>query len=307
VSADLQPSLRRLPRRRVSEEDGQPAVTRETIYFDRSQFRLAGTVAYPLNRSQRIEFDAGVRHTRYRQSVVSTVRSLDTGRLIERDTVHGEQGAPATVGEFSAAFVNDTATFGPAGPIVGGRARLEVAGTAGELSVARLLVDYRRYLMPVKPYTIATRLLHMGHYGRDAGDPRLLPAFLGSRQFVRGYSWSALRCPREEQGECASYENLLGSRLIVGNLELRFPVMGILSRDIRYGLVPLEGFVFADTGLVWSRSPAFTAATSERQWVGSVGAGVRLAAFFPLEISVVRAVSSPAHGWSFDVGFRTGF
>jgi Tol biopolymer transport system component len=89
VSADLQPSLRRLPRRRVSEEDGQPAVTRETIYFDRSQFRLAGTVAYPLNRSQRIEFDAGVRHTRYRQSVVSTVRSLDTGRLIERDTVHG--------------------------------------------------------------------------------------------------------------------------------------------------------------------------------------------------------------------------
>jgi outer membrane protein assembly factor BamA len=93
----------------------------------------------------------------------------------------------------------------------------------------------------------------------------------------------------------------------VGNLELRFPVMGILSRDIRYGLVPLEGFVFADTGLVWSRSPAFTAATSERQWVGSVGAGVRLAAFLPLEISVVRAVSSPAHGWSFDVGFRTGF
>jgi hypothetical protein len=307
VSADLQPSLRRLPRRRVSEEDGQPAVTRETIYFDRSQFRLGGTIAYPLNRSQRIEFDAGVRHTRYRQSVISTVRSLETGRLIERDTVHGEQGAPATVGEFSAAFVNDTATFGPAGPIVGGRSRFEVAGTAGELAVARLLVDYRRYLMPVRPYTIAARVLHMGYYGRDADDPRLLPAFLGSRQFVRGYGWSALRCPRDEQGECGAYEDLLGSRLLAGNVEVRFPVMGILSRDIRYGPVPLEGFLFADTGFVWSRSPVFTAATSERQWVGSVGAGIRLAAFFPLELSVVRAVTRPAAGWSFDMGFRTGF
>lgn len=307
VSADLRPSLRRLPRRRVSEEDGQPAVTRETIYFDRSQFRLGGTVAYPLNQSQRIEFDAGVRHTRYRQSVISTVRSLETGRLIDRETTHGMQGAPATVGEFGAAFVNDTATFGPAGPIVGARSRFEITGTAGELTAARLLVDYRRYLMPVKPYTIAARALHLGYYGRDADDPRLLPAFLGSRQFVRGYGWSALRCPRDENGDCGAYEDLLGSRLLVGNLELRFPVMGILSRDLRYGPVPVEGFLFADTGLVWSRSPIFTAANSDRQWVGSVGAGIRLAAFFPLELSVVRAVTRPAHGWSFDVSFRTGF
>ncbi len=307
LSAELQPSLRRLPRRRVSEEDGQSAVTRETIYFDRSQFSVGGTIAYPLNQSQRIEFDAGVRHTRYRQSVVSTVRSLETGRLLSRNSMTGDQGAPATVGEFSAAFVNDTATFGPAGPIVGGRSRLELAGTAGELTVARLLLDYRRYVMPVKPYTIAARALHMGYYGRDAGDPRLLPAFLGSRQFVRGYGWSALRCPRDEDGECGAYEDLLGSRLLVGNLEVRFPVMGILSRDIRYGAIPLEGFLFADSGLVWSRGPMFTAANSSRQWVGSFGAGVRLAAFLPLELSVVRAVTRPAKGWSFDVSFRTGF
>jgi outer membrane protein assembly factor BamA len=291
----------------VSEEEGQPAVTRETIYFDRSQFRLGGTVAYPLNQAQRIEFDAAVHHTRYRQSVISTVRSLQTGRLLERDTVHGTQGAPATVGEFSATFVNDTATFGPAGPIVGGRSRVEIATTAGELTVARLLVDYRRYLMPVKPYTIAARALHMGYYGRDANDLRLLPAFLGSRQFVRGYAWSALRCPRDENGECGAYEDLLGSRLLVGNVEVRFPVMGVLTRDIRYGPVPLEGFLFTDTGFVWSRSPVFTAATAERQWVGSVGAGIRLAAFLPLELTVVRAVTRPAVGWSFDVGFRTGF
>lgn len=307
LGAELQPSLRRLPRRRVSEEDGQPAVTRETIYFDRSQLRFGGTVAYPLNQSQRIEFDAGLRHTRFRQSVISTVRSLETGRLLSRDAISGEQGSPATVGEFSAAFVHDTAAFGPAGPIVGGRSRVELAGTAGELTVARLLLDYRRYVMPVKPYTIAARVLHLGYYGRDADDPRLLPAFLGSRQFVRGYGWSALRCPRDEDGECGAYEDLLGNRLLVGNVEVRFPIAGILSRDIRYGAIPLEGFLFADSGLAWSRSPIFTAASASRKWVGSFGAGIRLAAFIPLELSVVRAVTQPASGWSFAVSFRTGF
>jgi Tol biopolymer transport system component len=307
VNAELQPSLRRLPRRRVGDEEGEAAVTRETIYFDRSQLRLGGYVAYPLNQAQRIEFDGGVRHTRYQQSLVSTVRSLETGRLLNKASVSGEQGPPATVGEVSAAFVNDTAAFGPSGPILGGRSRFEVSATVGELNVARLLLDYRRYVMPVKPYTIAARLLHTGYYGRDAEDPRLLPAFLGSRQFVRGYGWSALRCPRDVDGDCGAYEDLLGSRLLVGNLEVRFPVLGMLSRDIRYGAIPLEGFLFADTGLVWSRSPIFTAANSSRHLVGSFGAGVRLSAFVPLELAVVRALNRPAPGWSFDISFRSAF
>ena len=93
----------------------------------------------------------------------------------------------------------------------------------------------------------------------------------------------------------------------LGNLEVRFPVMGLRSRDIRYGPAPLEGFVFADSGLVWSRSPVFTAADSDRHLVSSVGAGVRLIAFFPLELSVVRALNRPARGWSFDLSFRPGF
>jgi Tol biopolymer transport system component len=307
VNADLQPSLRRLPRRRIGAEEGVAAVTSETVYFDRSQVSLGGTIAYPFNQAQRIEFDAGARYTQYRQSVVSTVRSLETGKLLERSTVTGTQGAPATVGEFSAAFVTDTAVFGPAGPIVGGRSRFEIAGTAGELNVARLTVDYRRYVMPVKPYTIAARALHTGYYGRDADDPRLLPAFLGSRAFVRGYGWSALHCPRDVEGECAAYEELLGSRVLVGNVEVRFPIAGVLARDIRYGPIPVEGFLFADAGVVWSRGPMFTAARSDRQFVSSFGAGIRLAAFLPLELSVVRAVSRLAEAWSFDMGFRMGF
>lgn len=307
ASAELQPSLRRVPRRRVDEDNGQLAITREMQYFDRSQLRFAGHLAYPLNQAQRFEFDGGVRHTRYGETVVSTVRAFPSGRLLSQNMTSGSMRPSATVGEVSAAFVGDTAVWGPTGPIVGGRYRFEIASSAGELAVTRLLLDHRQYFMPVKPYTIATRILHTGYYGADSEDPRLLPAFLGSRQFVRGYGWSSLRCPIAAEGDCSAFDDLLGTRVLVGNLEVRFPIMGVLSRDIRYGLIPAEGFLFADSGLVWSRSPLFTAANAGRHRVTSVGAGVRVAAFFPLELAVVRALDRPARGWSFDISFKTGF
>lgn len=306
--ADVQPSLRRLPRTRVSQQDGQPAVTKETHYFERTQFRVAGHLAYAMNQVQRLELEAGVRHAAYRRSVSSIVRSLSSGRVLSRHTAEGFGGAPATVGEATAAFVRDTAVFGPTSPILGGRSRLEVTTTFGELSVTRLLLDHRRYYMPVKPYTLAARIVHMGQYGPDADDLRLLPTFLGSRSFLRGYGWSSIRCQRNAEGECGALEELLGSRLLVGNVEVRAPLMGIGSRDLRYGPVPLEGFLFADSGLVWARSSAFTAVSPERRLVSSFGIGVRVNAFgLPLELAAVRAVDAPARGWSFDFSFRPGF
>ena len=96
--------------------------------------------------------------------------------------------------------------------------------------------------------------------------------------------------------------------LLAGNLELRFPLMGVLSQEIRYGPVPLEGFLFSDAGLVWSRSPLQSADASGRSLVGSFGAGVRINALgLPLEFSAVRALRPPAVGWSFDFSLRTGF
>jgi outer membrane protein assembly factor BamA len=164
------------------------------------------------------------------------------------------------------------------------------------------------YLMPVKPYTIAARFVHMGQYGHDANDPRLVPAFLGSRQFVRGYGWSSLRCRPDVGGECGAYDDLLASRLVVGNVEMRVPIMGMPKRELRYGPVPAEAFVFADSGYVWAQSQAFTFAEPSRRLIGSFGVGARLNAFgLPIEIAAVRAVTAPARGWSFDFSFRPGF
>jgi hypothetical protein len=308
LTAEVQPSIRRLPRSRVTEHDGQPALTREMQYFERTQFRAAGQLVYPLNHAQRIEFDAGVRHIDYRLSVHSTARSLETGRILSQTSEEGFGGTPATVAETGVAFVRDTAIFGPTSPILGGRSRFEVTSTFGELSLTRVLLDHRLYLMPVKPYTLAARLVHLGQYGRDAHDPRLVPIFLGSRQFVHGYGWSSLRCRPNVSGECDAYDDLLASRFLVGNLELRVPILGMLRRELRYGAVPAEAFVFADSGYVWAQSPAFTFAAPDRRLITSFGIGARLNAFgLPLEIAAVRALSAPARGWSFDFSFRPGF
>jgi outer membrane protein assembly factor BamA len=206
------------------------------------------------------------------------------------------------------AFVGDTALFGATSPIVGSRYRLEMTSALGNLSVVRVLLDHRRYSMPVKPYTIATRIVHVGQYGGDTGDPRLQPAFLGSRQFVHGYAWSSLRCQPVTEGVCHALDELLGSRLVAGNLEVRFPLMGVLSRELRYGQVPIDGFLFSDAGLVWSRPSLQGSGAPGRSFVSSVGAGLRINAFgFPVELAAVRALRAPARGWSFDFSLRPGF
>jgi Tol biopolymer transport system component len=308
VAAELQPSIRMRPRQRLVERDGQAAVSLESHYFEQMQLRVGGLLAYPLNQAQRVEFGGSVRHSRYRQTVQSAVRSLQTGRVLDRTTITGGGGTPASVAEVSAAFVGDTATFGASGPIVGSRYRFEMASALGHLSFVRVLLDHRRYSMPVKPYTIATRVVHVGQYGRHADDPRLQPAFLGSRQFVHGFGWSSLRCQPAVEGDCNALERLLGNRLVAGNLELRFPLMGVLSREIRYGPVPIDGFLFSDAGIVWSRSSIQASGARGRSLVSSVGAGVRINTFgLPLEFAAVRALSAPASGWSFDFSLRPGF
>lgn len=307
-SAQISPSLRQLPRRDLIDQNGQAAVSRRTYYFEQMHMRADGLVAYPFNQTQRIEFDGGIQRVMYRQTVQESVRALDTAQLLSRSTSTVSGGSPATFGEASAAFVGDSAIYGPTSPILGARYRFEASSAFGDLSFNRVSLDYRHYVMPVKPITLAGRILHVGHYGPDAQDSRVLPAFLGSRQFVHGYGWDSLKCGPVTEGSCDAWEALLGSRLLVANLEVRAPLVGLFTHDLQYGPVPAEVFAFADGGLVWSRPPAFVSSARDRRSVTSAGAGLRLNAFgLPLEIAGVRAFDAPARGWSFGIAFQPGF
>ncbi len=312
--AELEPALRRYRRAETIDHDGEPALLQQADYLQLVQLRAAGLVAYPFSRGLRVEFSGGVRHAASHRDLRSQVSSIATGRVLREDREASSVGTATTVAEAGAALVGDTTVFGPTGPLLGSRYRFEVSPSIGSLAFARVLADYRQYFMPVRPYGVAVRLLHSGRYGRDAGDPRLLPHFLGSRYFVRGHGTSARRCARAGGVGCG--DDLLGSRLVVANLELRMPLVGMLTRRLEYGRLPADMFVFADGGVVWSGGMADfamplgsgTAAPARRTTLSSIGAGLRVnAGGLPFELAVIRALDGPARGWSVDYGFRVGF
>ena len=297
--AELEPGLARFRTSSAIEHNGEPALMRQTEYFQRVQLRTAALVAYPFSRGLRVEMFAGMRHSRYRRDQHVSVSSAATGRVLESGEAATQGGSPTTVAEIGAALVRDTSVFGPTGPLMGSRYRLEIAPAVGQLSYTTVIADLRRYVMPVRPFTVAMRLVHSARYGADGSDPRLLPSYLGSSYFVRGHREDLRYCRPNATRACG--DELIGNRLLVGNLELRFPVWGAFNRQIEYGVVPLDAFVFADGGFVSSSG-------EQRTGISSIGGGIRVnAGGLPLEVGAVRALDGPRPRWQFDLGFRVGF
>jgi hypothetical protein len=289
-------------------ERGIP-VTRETITLEQTHRQLAAVAAYPFSRSRRAEFSAGFHAIGFTRDVNTRLYSTGTGKLMEEGTVRMTAAPSVSLVETGAALVHDTAVHGPAGPVLGGRSRLEVAPTLGELSFVTMTADHRRYHMPVRPLTIAWRVQHVGRYGRGAGDARLLPLVWTLRDLVRGYS------PRDAAADpcahlstpCDTPGEFTARRLLVSNLELRVPILGPMGRLARSSGLPVDALAFADLGAFWSR-PAQAGVASTFRTLRSVGAGVRLnAGGFVFEFDAVRPLDLPAKGWTLAVNFRPGF
>jgi hypothetical protein len=292
--------------RALEVEDGS-VVVRESAREMQFHTRLAGLLSYPFSRSQRVEFSAGIRHIIYEEQLRRREYSVATGRLVGEIDESGRGAEPAGFFEGSMAFVSDRALYGPVGPIAGERWRIEASPAAGELQFTGVLADYRRYVMPVKPYTVATRLMHSARYGRDADDPRLVPLFAGYRHLIRGYDAGAFGgC--DLIGDCDRFDALFGSRLIVGNVELRVPIAGAIARELRYGPIPAEAFAFFDAGIAWTRDdiPAFAGGT--RRLMRSAGAGVRVNAFgMIVEVGAARPFDRARNGWNVVFNLRPSF
>jgi len=296
--AELDPGMARFRTSSAVLHNGEAALLRQTEYFQRVQVRTAALVAYPFSRGLRVEMFAGIRHERYQRDQHLSISSVATGRVLESAEVETYGGAPATVAEVGAALVRDTSVSGPTGPILGSRYRVEIAPAVGQLTYTSVVTDLRRYVMPVRPFTVAMRLVHSARYGADGSDPRLLPSYLGSSYLVRGHHEDLRYCQPDATLTCG--DELMGNRLLVGNIELRVPVMGLLSREIEYGLFPMDAFLFADGGVVSSGE--------RRTGISSIGGGIRVnAGGLPLELGAVRALDGPRPRWQFDLGFRVGF
>jgi hypothetical protein len=295
---------------------GEPALVEQQLLERQTNRDFFGQLSYPFNQVQRIDFAAGFTNISFDRELRTRAFSFATGDQIVDDNVDLPAGRSLNMGVASAALVYDNSFFGATGPILGQRYRLEISPTVGSLSYVSGLVDFRKYFMPVRPFTFATRLLHYGRYGKGGEDPRIQPLFLGYPGLVRGYSYGsfdASECnpPPNAPDSCPVFDQLVGSRMIVGNAELRFPLLGVLGIGSGYyGAFPLEFAVFGDAGLAWdTQNDPSIFGSGSRDPVFSAGAGLRinLLGFAIAEVDLVRPFDRPDKGWVWQFELQPGF
>jgi hypothetical protein len=156
------------------------------------------------------------------------------------------------------ALVHDNSLFGWVGPFAGSRWRFQVSPTFGSWRFTEGLADWRRYFF-ARPFTLAVRGVFYGRYGRDAN---LFPQFLGSPDLIRGYTSGSLinhEClnPTSNTNSgftgCTALDQLIGSKIAVANVELRFPLTrSLVLGFLPVGFPPLEAALFYDVGLAWN-------------------------------------------------------
>jgi hypothetical protein len=276
--------------------------------------RLVTTgVSYPFSRASRVEFGAGFQGIDFANEIRRTV--FDSFGVQVSETEKEELPSPETLlmGIFTAALVYDNTLFGGTGPILGQRYRLEISPRVGDLNYYTPLVDYRRYFMPVRPTTLAFRLLGFGRFGQDAEDIRLSSLYLGYPSLMRGYndgSYSFDECEGgvTDQGltSCPAFDQLFGSRIAVANFEYRIPLLGFFGLIPSAGAPPVETALFFDAGVAWNRAldPTFscasdlTAGVDCREVVTSHGIAMRvnLLGLLLMELDFVHPNNRP-RGW----------
>jgi Tol biopolymer transport system component len=296
----------------LAEVDGQQAFVEQVTRVIQLNSGASAIAQYPFSKVQRAEFSLGARRIGFDAEVETNFFSPITGQLFEQQTTELDRPDAINLGEMTAALVYDSSIFGATSPLVGRRYRFEYSQMAGSLTYGGLLADYRRYFMPVRPFTFAVRGLHYGRYGDGAEDPRLTPLFIGYQGLVRGYdfgSFNANECNSVDLNTCEAFDRLNGSRVAVASAELRFPLLGLFSRKSFYGPFPIEMALFADAGMAWTSDTKPSFAGGERDWVRSAGVALRVnvLGYAVAEIDYVRPLDRSRRGWLWQFGLTPGF
>lgn len=187
------------------------------------------------------------------------------------------------------AYVGDNSLFGYTGPIAGRRYRVQAQPVLGGLHWVQYDADYRRYVPLIFNFlTLAWRAQASLSVGPDE---TTFPKYIGRADFVRGYDreqYSSQLCGgfTTSTATCSATE-LVGSRVALANVELRFPLvrrfdLGVLP----ISLPPVDGLFFYDAGLAWSRGqrvsfskPADYDQDLQRYVLRSYGMGIRVNLF----------------------------
>ena len=186
----------------------------------------------------------------------------------------------------SIAFVGDTTMWREWAPYTGSRYRIELEQSFPTLG-SELIAHKRLFLMHDVTSVLADVLLSQARLllGGSFGDDRSF-FYLGGIDTLRGYN----------------YEDLVGTRIGLLNLEIRMPLIDVLhfGWPVRWTIGGIRGIVFADLGGAWSdwqygpENP-FNIIVRERNRIrlddvkAAIGVGMRLRlGLFSVDFAVAR-------------------
>ncbi len=297
------------------------------INYDASVFG-----SYPLSQVSRFQLSGGLRLEDFQHSVYERIYDL-AGYLIDyRKTRPDDMPPSLAYGYASAGYFYDTGIFGATSPILGQNLGIQLSPAMGKVAFTTAVIDFRKYIMPVKPFTLAFRAMHYGRYGRDAEDTRFYPLYIGYWDLVRGYdsiSTAELTEYQNDPTKNFDFSRLYGSRMLMANFELRFPLLGLLGLGKGfYGAWPLEAFAFYDWGLAYASQPSYWwggydaegqpdpnlvrpwfIGDGQRKPLRSYGVGLRtnLFGYLILGLNYVYPIDRPVRGWHLQLSISPGF
>lgn len=206
---------------------------------------------YPLSRTRRFEAGASLAWYYFRIDRYHNYYYENWLKIGEK-----KEKIPAPDGfilqQVDLAYVEDNSFFGMTAPMQGHRSRIQVEKYFGKLNFYSALIDYRKYFF-MKPVNLSFRIYHYGRYGSGSESNLISPLYIGYPWLVRGYESKSFYNESTLNKNSLNINQLTGSKVIVGNIELRIPFTG----PERYALIPLKWFftdlnLFLDGGLAWS-------------------------------------------------------
>lgn len=267
--------------------------------------------AYPLSQTRRLEF--GGSFSRYHHSRERITQYYhDSTRLPVKFERKRRLPVPEgfNSGNVYLAWIGDNSHFGIASPLKGHRYKFEAGQYFGVVNSQTLMGDYRRYFR-FAPFTLATRGLFYGRFGKDANSNVLPPLYLGYPWFIRGYDSESF--VGQSQNAPLSINDLAGNKILVTSAELRLPLTGPERLStIRSKLFFTELNLFTDGGQAWGLKEIVRRGEVNRKsrFVISSGVSLRVNLFGYLVIEPFYAVPWQNGGWQnarFGLNFMPGW
>jgi len=195
--------------------------------------RLSMFLHYPFSKTLRIEggVDGGFRSFRYDQ--LYDYYYAGTYSYIGRDKQKIEVGDTINLNRYftlikgfsssvNVAVVGDNSYNGLTSPLSGYKYRVSIEKYFGADDYQSVLADFRYYHW-IKPVSFAFRGLSYLRFENDVNS--IYPMYIGQMGFVRGYSLDFGSNPILDR---LNYiDHMLGSKLFMGNFEVRLPFTGI--------------------------------------------------------------------------------